>query len=147
MPDGGGDVDGGYPAQGCLLSGGLCLPSGACTAAVGTVAALGGCSFSDGPAECCVPLAPKAEPRVTCGDHGGVCAPIGGCLQAGGWMTPPSTGTACNMGPSYTCCVPHAQCGEPTMDCCSGTAVFRQACADGTLLCSVGDPVPLGTCL
>jgi hypothetical protein len=121
------------------------MPQGACAQAGGTVPASSpaGCFFSDGPAECCVP--PAAEPSpTTCAQAGGLCAPIGGCLDAGGYFT--STNAGCNAGGSYACCVPHAQCGEQTIDCCTDMTIYRPACDGGKLVCTLGMPFPKGTC-
>jgi hypothetical protein len=147
LPDAGPTGDAGtWPAEGCEISGGICMASGTCVSAGGTVVATGGCTFSDGPAECCVPPPPSEEP-TTCSAEGGLCAPIGGCLEAGGWLSYGLNGDAlCPFDGDFACCVPHAQCGNATMDCCAWPTIYTQACFDGVLFCAVGSPVPTGTC-
>ncbi|HMY20060.1 MAG TPA: hypothetical protein PKA58_27225 [Polyangium sp.] len=146
MAGGGGMGGGGPSALACQMAGGICIAAGTCTPAGGTVAAgsPGGCFFDDGPAECCIPTQPKMNP-TTCAEAGGLCAPIGGCLDAGGYFTSVTMG--CDMGASFTCCVPHAQCGDATIECCDGQAVFNPSCDKGMLVCQFGMPVPKGTCL
>lgn len=145
MAGAGGMGGGGPSALACQMAGGICLPQGACAPAGGTVAAgsPAGCFFDDGAAECCVPTDPKMNP-TTCAEAGGLCAPIGGCLDAGGYFT--STTTGCDMGASYTCCVPHKQCGDQTIDCCEPQTVYNPSCDNGKFVCQVGMPVPKGTC-
>jgi hypothetical protein len=100
------------------------------------------CHFDDGPAECCAPK--TGEPKgATCVDRGGLCAPIGGCLDAGGWMTGDDSGCS---GIPFVCCVPHVACGDATIDCCDGGAVYRPACVDGKETCTIGQAKPIGTC-
>jgi hypothetical protein len=134
------------PAAVCQGVGGICVPQGACAAASGAVPpeSPGGCFFDDGTAECCVPPAAKDNP-TTCAEAGGLCAPIGGCFDAGGALTTIDGG--CDMGASYACCVPHSACGDATIECCDGAAAFRPACDLGEFVCTVGDAVPVGTCL
>jgi len=136
-----------WPAAGCETSGGICLSSGTCATAGGTVVALGGCTFSDGAAECCVPPRPAENP-TTCATEGGLCAPIGGCLEAGGWLSysPDGGGELCPFNGNFACCVPHTQCGNATADCCAWPTIYTQACFDGVLSCPFGSPVPIGTC-
>lgn len=146
MAGAGGMGGGGPSALACQMAGGICIAAGTCTPAGGTVAATspGGCFFDDGPAECCVPTDPKMNP-TTCAEAGGLCAPIGGCLDAGGYFSPTTTG--CDMGPSFTCCVPHKQCGEQTIECCQPPTVFNPSCENGMFVCQFGMPVPKGTCM
>ena len=141
-----GGAGGGPSALACQMAGGICLPQGACATANGTVAAMSpaGCAFDDGPAECCVPPAPKMNP-ATCAEAGGLCAPIGGCLDAGGYFT--STNAGCAMGASFTCCVPHGQCGDQTIECCEPQTVYNPSCDKGMFVCQFGMPVPKGTCM
>lgn len=133
-------------AAACAMDGGICIGAGSCGPAGGTVApsSPGGCKFDDGPAECCVPPDPKPN-AMNCTDAGGICAPIGGCLDAGGYFT--SNDAGCDMGASFTCCVPHDRCGAQTIECCDGAAVFLPSCDDGMQVCTIGRAVPLGTCL
>lgn len=134
------------PAAVCEQAGGICVPQGNCAAANGTVPpeSPGGCFFDDVTAECCVPPAPQDMP-TSCAEAGGLCAPIGGCFDAGGALTTIDAG--CDMGVAYACCVPHSYCGDATIECCDGAAVFRPACDEGEFVCTVGVPVPVGTCL
>lgn len=134
------------PAAVCEQAGGICVPQGNCAAANGAVPpeSPGGCFFDDVTAECCVPPAPQDMP-TSCAEAGGLCAPIGGCFDAGGALTTIDAG--CDMGVAYACCVPHSYCGDATIECCDGAAVFRPACDEGEFVCTVGVPVPVGTCL
>lgn len=142
---GAGGGSSGPKALECQKAGGICVAQGECAIAGGSVAATspGGCFFNDGPAECCVPTAPKMNP-TTCAEAGGLCAPIGGCLDAGGYFT--STTAGCDMGGSFTCCVPNAQCGEQTIECCEPMTVYNPNCDEGMFVCPLGMPVPKGTC-
>ena len=134
------------PAAACGMDGGICVGAGTCAPAGGTVApsSPGGCFFDDGPAECCVPPAPKPG-AMTCADAGGLCAPIGGCLDAGGYMT--SIDAGCDFQGVFACCVPHDRCGDQTIECCDGQAVFNPMCDEGMFVCPAGAPQPIGTCL
>lgn len=132
-----------FPAEDCEKADGVCVPAGSCAPQGGSVEnGSTECHFDDGPAECCDPPEPKANP-ANCADEGGVCAPIGGCLQAGGYFTKTDP---CNMGPSFRCCVPHSVCGDQTIDCCEGGAVFNPSCDGGQFVCVVGQPAPVGQC-
>lgn len=133
------------PAAVCGMAGGICVGQDTCAMAGGTVAAdsPGGCFFDDGPAECCIPPAPKPG-AMTCADAGGLCAPIGGCLDAGGYLT--SNDAGCEFQGNFACCVPQAQCGPQTIECCTDSAVYNPTCDDGMFVCLDGMPVPFGTC-
>jgi hypothetical protein len=133
-----------FEAEQCMKAGGLCDVKGACTGGGKTVVSdANDCHFDDATAECCKPPAPKPNAE-TCADRGGLCASISGCFQAGGHLTP--TTSDCKAVPSYACCVPFDYCGPENIDCCSGQTVFRPACDNGTLKCTVGEPKPKGTC-
>jgi hypothetical protein len=136
-------ADASVPAAGCAASDGVCVPAGTCATVGGAVAPLGGCAFSDVAAECCTPPPPKHRPR-TCADHGAVCAPVGGCLDAAGWFTPETRTTSCPE--LEVCCQPHVACGDATIDCCEGGAVFRPACDHGKQRCTIGHPARIGMC-
>lgn len=142
----GGTTEGPPSAAACGMDSGICVGAGECAPANGTVApsSPGGCFFDDGPAECCVPPAPKPD-AMTCADAGGLCAPIGGCLDAGGYLTTIDAG--CDFQGLFACCVPHDRCGDQTFECCDGQAVFNPSCDNGMFVCSVGTPTPIGTCL
>lgn len=128
------------------MQGGICMGAGTCAPAGGTVApsSPGGCFFDDGPAECCVPPAPLPD-AMTCAEAGGLCAPIGGCLDAGGYLT--SIDAGCEFQGNFACCVPHDRCGEQTIECCDGPTVFNPTCDAGVFVCPAGVPMPIGTCL
>jgi hypothetical protein len=130
----------------CEMAGGVCIGKGGCAMAGASVAATspGGCSFDDGPGECCVPPAAKPKPK-TCADAGGLCAPIGGCLDAGGYFT--SIDKGCEFSGTLACCVPHERCGEQTIECCTDTASYGPACDNGKFVCMTGKPMPRGMCL
>ena len=102
-----------------------------------------------------LPLIGCSDGHDDCGGHtddvgeceqvGGTCSGIGDCLEAGDYFT--STGGECGGSPSIICCVPKAQCGEETIECCMGSWVARPTCDDGKLVCAEGGtPVPKGTC-
>lgn len=142
---GGGGTGGALPAAVCEAAGGICMAGGSCASAGGTVPASspGGCAFDDGPAECCVPPAPKPSP-TTCAEAGGLCAPLGGCFDAGGALT--STTAGCDLPPPFTCCLPHSICGDATIECCTDTTIYRPSCDGGKFVCTLGTAVPAGTC-
>lgn len=142
----GGTTEGPPPAAACGMDGGICVGAGTCAPAGGTVApsSPGGCFFDDGPAECCIPPGPKPG-AMTCADAGGLCAPIGGCLDAGGYLT--SIDAGCDFQGVFACCVPRDRCGEQTIECCDGLAVYNPNCDDGMFVCPAGTPKPIGTCL
>ncbi len=142
-----GDVETtGAPAGACAAEGGICVAVGDSARQGGAVApsSPGGCFFDDGDAECCVP--PPAKPgATTCSETGGICAPIGGCLAVEGYLTTIDDG--CEFQGLFACCVPHDRCGDQTIDCCDGDAVFNPACDDGEFVCVAGQPEPVGSCL
>jgi hypothetical protein len=99
--------------------------------------------FDAGDAECCIP--PEPQPSgPSCTEAGGVCTSIGGCLQSGGYSTPPEI--SCEGGVGITCCVPGDLCGEVDIECCSDGTTFRPACDGGEFVCVAGEPHPLGSC-
>jgi hypothetical protein len=134
------------PSGTCAADGGICVGADTCVQQGGSIApsSPGGCTFDDVEAECCVPPPPKPG-ATTCTDTGGVCAPIGGCLAVDGYIT--SIDDGCEFQGLYACCVPHDRCGDQTIECCDGDAVFNPVCDDGVFACTAGDPVPIGTCL
>jgi hypothetical protein len=121
-------------ATSCGTAGALCLGGGqACAAAGGTPLPPfdKDCAFDDGPGTCCLPPATKPS-GDTCADHGGLCAPVGGCLREGvdSLFAPPKCGA-----PPMVCCVPPASCPGPRPVCCDATATFRASCDRGTWRC------------
>jgi hypothetical protein len=144
--DGGdGEADVPFDAVDCPAQGGICVLAGECNSLGGTVpeGASGGCHFDDGDAECCIP--PEPQPSGTsCTEVGGVCTSIGGCLQSGGYSTPPEI--SCEGGVGITCCVAGDRCGEVDIECCADGTTFRPACDAGEFVCVAGEPHPLGSC-
>lgn len=136
----------GEPLGACAADGGICMGANTCVAEGGTIApsSPGECHFDDIDAECCIPPPAKPDP-ATCTEAGGLCAPIGGCLQTGGYFTTNDAG--CEFMGNFACCVPHDACGELTIECCDGQAAYNPACNEGVFACEVGEPVPVGTCL
>ena len=120
------------------------MDQGTCAEQGGTVStdSPAGCSFADGPGECCITPTPKPNP-TTCAEAGGSCTSIAGCAMAGGYFT--STNYECVF--PVACCVPNASCGTATIECCGGSTVYKPACQGGKFVCVVGTPVPKGTCL
>ena len=58
---------------------------------------------------------------------------VGGCYLVDGYL---SDGTGCSsFGPSYTCCVPEAQCGPAQYECCTDSTVFVSTCTHGVENC------------
>ncbi|MFM2152706.1 MAG: hypothetical protein RL199_1141 [Pseudomonadota bacterium] len=118
----------------CGDAGALCLgASGGCTPGGGTPLPQFDkeCAFDDGPGSCCLPPAPKAS-GDSCRDHGGLCAPVGGCLRGGvdGLFAPAACGA-----PPMVCCVPASECPGPRPVCCDATATYRASCDRGSWRC------------
>jgi hypothetical protein len=118
----------------CGAAGALCLGSGGdCSAGGGTPLPQfdKDCGFDDGAGSCCLPPGPKAS-GDQCADHGGLCAPVGGCLREGvdGLFATPACGA-----PPLVCCLPPSSCPGPRPVCCDTTATYRASCDRGTWRC------------
>jgi hypothetical protein len=122
------------------MGAGECVPYGGTTILPSTS---GGCPSDPAPEDCCLPPSPEPNP-TDCATSGGLCAPVGGCLDAGGYFTSKNGG--CMTDPGIVCCVPHTRCGDRTIDCCSPPTVFSPNCENGTFVCIYGTPAPYGTC-
>jgi hypothetical protein len=120
-------------APACKSAGGICVGAGSCVrygGAVTLASSAGGCSASEGAAECCIPAKPVTSPQ-DCQGQGGVCAPELTCGETDGWTSVDDT---CG-GAGDVCCVPHAACGDATFDCCAGTTHVAPQCSSGLLQC------------
>lgn len=122
----------------CENAGGICFPTGDCAMSGGTVPTQASNCYSDqGPTECC--MAPAAKPDATsCAGQGGLCAPASDCWPGHGYYAASSDDCT---GATVACCIPHAVCGDATIQCCAGggaEALYVPACDHGKLVCTQG---------
>lgn len=136
-----GDGDLGDPtAPACAAAGGVCVADvDQCAGGTRLSDHDAECAFDDGAGFCCMPPAP-ASSGGTCGDSGGVCAPIAGCGFVHGWITPNGDECTSTWGVGNVCCAPGDACeGWGVSTCCTndGATAFTPSCDRGEVVCTI----------
>jgi len=137
-----GDATAPAEAAACAEAGGVCVGTGATCS--GTIIDTGGCVFSDGTGNCCVPL-PATPTGDTCAEKGGTCTVVGGCYLSKSWFVDDGGGCSDAFGASVTCCAPTNACDDyGTELCCNydsagvATSAYVPYCDRGEVTCFEG---------